>query len=37
MTQSVRDLENTFARAFVLLYRNWTIVVPGIVSFGEAR
>jgi hypothetical protein len=31
MTQSVRDLENTFARAFVLLYRNWTIVVPGIV------
>lgn len=31
MTQSVRDLENTFARAFVLLVRNWTIVVPGIV------
>jgi hypothetical protein len=31
MTQSIRDLENTFARAFVLLYRNWTIVVPGIV------
>jgi hypothetical protein len=31
MTQSVRDLENTFARAFVLLVRNPTIVVPGIV------
>jgi hypothetical protein len=31
MTQSVRDLENTFARAFVLLVRNWKIVVPGLV------
>ena len=31
MTQSVRDLENTFGRAFVLLVRNWTIVVPGLV------
>jgi len=31
MTQSVRDLENTFARAFVLLLRNWTIVIPGLV------
>jgi hypothetical protein len=31
MTQSVRDLENTFARALVLLVKNWTIVVPGLV------
>jgi hypothetical protein len=31
MTQSVRDLENTFARAWVLLVRNPTIVIPGIV------
>ena len=31
MTQGVRDLENTFARAWVLLSRNWTIVVPGLV------
>jgi hypothetical protein len=31
MTQSIRDLENTFARSFVLLVRNWTIVVPGVV------
>jgi hypothetical protein len=31
VTQSVRDLENTFARAFVLLVRNWSIVIPGLV------
>ncbi len=31
MTQSVRDLEGTFARSWVLLSRNWIIVVPGLV------
>ncbi|MDE2482011.1 MAG: hypothetical protein KGN02_07455 [bacterium] len=31
MTQSVRDLEGTFARSWVLLRRNWIIVVPGLV------
>ncbi len=31
MTQTVRDFENTFARALVLLVRNWIIVLPGIV------
>lgn len=31
MTQSVRDLENTFARALALLGRNWFIIVPGLI------
>ncbi|MGA8841453.1 MAG: hypothetical protein WB491_13290, partial [Candidatus Aquilonibacter sp.] len=31
MTQSARDLEITFARAWMLLVRNPVIVVPGIV------
>ncbi len=31
MTQSVRDLEGTFARSWVLLRSNWIIIVPGIV------
>ena len=32
MTQSARDLENTFARAWMLLLRNPVILVPGIVA-----
>jgi hypothetical protein len=32
MTQSARDLENTFARAWTLLLRNPVILVPGIVA-----
>ncbi len=32
MTQSARDLESTFARAWVLLARNPVILVPGIVA-----
>jgi hypothetical protein len=31
MTQSVRDLENTFAYSFLLLVRNWAIIVPGLL------
>lgn len=31
MTQSARDLENTFAHAWELLSRNWILVVPGLV------
>jgi len=31
MTQSARDLENTFERAWNLLLHNWIIIVPGIV------
>lgn len=31
MTQSIRDLENTFGRALALLARNWFIIVPGLV------
>ena len=31
MTQSVRDLENTFARAWRLLLGNWVIIIPGVV------
>ena len=31
MTQSIRDLENTFERAIDLLVHNWVLVVPGIV------
>jgi len=31
MTQSARDLENTFAHAWTLLVRNPVIIVPGIV------
>jgi hypothetical protein len=34
MTQSARDLENTFARAWTLLVRNPVILVPGIVAAG---
>jgi hypothetical protein len=34
MTQSARDLENTFARAWTLLMRNPVILVPGIVAGG---
>jgi hypothetical protein len=32
MTQSVRDLERTFARAWALLIRNPVMLVPGIVA-----
>jgi len=32
MTQSTRDLENTFARAWTLLRKNPVILVPGIVA-----
>ena len=32
MTQSTRDLENTFARAWTLLRNNPVILVPGIVA-----
>jgi hypothetical protein len=32
MTQSLRDLESTFARAWMLLMRNPVIVLPGIVA-----
>ncbi|HET9030348.1 MAG TPA: hypothetical protein VFN49_09225 [Candidatus Aquilonibacter sp.] len=31
MTQSARDLENTFVHAWELLARNWVLVLPGIV------
>jgi hypothetical protein len=31
MTQSARDLENTFERAIGLLARNWVLIVPGLV------
>lgn len=31
MTQSARDLENTFARASVLLARNPVVIVPGLI------
>lgn len=31
MTQSARDLENTFARAAVLLVRNPVVILPGVV------
>ena len=31
MTQSARDLERTFARAWELLTRNWVLVLPGIL------
>ena len=31
MTQSARDLENTFGRALQLLASNWIIVVPGLL------
>lgn len=31
MTQSVRDIENTFAHAWDLLAHNWVMVVPGLV------
>lgn len=33
MTQSVADLENTFARAWTLLMRNWIIIIPPL-AFG---
>lgn len=31
MTQSARDLENTFERAIDLLVHNWVLIVPGII------
>jgi hypothetical protein len=31
MTQSARDLENTFERAIDLLVHNWVLIVPGLV------
>jgi hypothetical protein len=31
MTQSIHDLESTFARAFALLAKDWFIIVPGLV------
>jgi hypothetical protein len=31
MTQSARDLENTFERAIDLLVHNWVLIVPGLI------
>src|SRR5215469_9074609 len=31
MTQTARDLENTFVHAWELLVRNWILVLPGFV------